>query len=166
MIEAYLKHEAERKEQGIPPKALDPEQTRELVKLLVKPPKGKEQFLLDLLVNRVSPGVDPAAEVKAGFLAEIVKGKVSCKKIDKLKAVELLGTMGGGYNVPPLVAALKVKPLAAAAAKALSGITYVYDAFDDVLALAKAKNAEARKVVESWASAEWFTARPGVRPLI
>ena len=121
MIEAYLKHEAERKAQGIPPKPLDPEQTRELVKLLVKPPKGKEQFLLDLLVNRVSPGVDPAAEVKAAFLAEIVKGKAHVPAvIDKLKAVELLGTMGGGYNVPPLVAALKVKALAAAAAKALS----------------------------------------------
>ena len=75
VIEAYLKHEAERKEQGVPPKPLDPEQTRELVKLLQKPPKGQEAFLLGLLENRVSPGVDPAAEVKAGFLAEIVKGK-------------------------------------------------------------------------------------------
>jgi len=162
VIEAYLKHEAERKEQGIPAKPLEPEQVRELVKLLVKPPKGQEKFLLDLLVNRVSPGVDPAAEVKAAFLAEIVKGKAKCAQIDKLKAVELLGTMGGGYNVPPLVAALKVKALAAAAAKALSGIIYVYDAFDEVLALSKAKNAEARKVVESWANADWFTARQGV----
>jgi aconitate hydratase 2/2-methylisocitrate dehydratase len=162
VIEAYLKHEAERKELGIPPKPLDPEQTRELVKLLQKPPKGKEQFLLDLLVNRVSPGVDPAAEVKAAFLAEIVKGKAKCPLIDKKRAVELLGTMGGGYNVPPLVAALKVKGLSADAAKALSRITYVYDAFDDVVALAKAKNADARKVVESWAAAEWFTARKGV----
>jgi aconitate hydratase 2 / 2-methylisocitrate dehydratase len=162
VIEAYLKHEAERKEQGIPAKALDPEQVRGLVKLLVKPPKGQEKFLLDLLVNRVSPGVDPAAEVKAAFLAEIAKGKARCAQIDKLKAIELLGTMGGGYNVPPLVAALKVKALAPAAAKALSGIIYVYDAFDEVLALSKAKNAEARKVVESWASAEWFTARQGV----
>ena len=106
MIEAYLKHEAERKAQGIPAKPLDPEQTRELVKLLQKPPKGKEQFLLGLLVDRVSPGVDPAAEVKAAFLAEIVKGKAKCPLIDKKRAVELLGTMGGGYNVPPLVAAL------------------------------------------------------------
>ncbi|HET9552781.1 MAG TPA: bifunctional aconitate hydratase 2/2-methylisocitrate dehydratase [Anaeromyxobacteraceae bacterium] len=162
MIEAYLKHEAERKDQGIPAKPLDPEQTRELVKLLQKPPKGKEQFLLDLLVNRVSPGVDPAAEVKAAFLGEIVKGKQKSPLIDKKKAVELLGTMGGGYNVPPLVAALKVKALAADAAKALSGLTYVYDAFDDVMALAKAKNADARKVVESWAAAEWFTSRQGV----
>lgn len=162
MIEAYLKHVEERSAQGVPPKPLDPEQTRELVKLLQKPPKGKEQFLYDLLANRVSPGVDPAAEVKAAFLADVVKGKAKCPVIDKRKAVELLGTMGGGYNVPPLVAALKVKALAADAAKALSGLTYVYDAFDDVMALAKAKNAEAKKVVESWAAAEWFTGRKGV----
>jgi aconitate hydratase 2 / 2-methylisocitrate dehydratase len=166
VIEAYLKHEAERKELGIPAKPLDPEQTRELVKLLQKPPKGKEQFLLGLLTDRVSPGVDPAAEVKAAFLADVVKGKAKSPLIDKKQAVALLGTMGGGYNVPPLVATLKVKGLAAEAAKALSGITYVYDAFDDVMALAKAKNADARKVVESWAAAEWFTARKGVRETI
>ncbi len=166
MIEAYLKHVEERKALGVPPKPLDPEQTREVCKLLQKPPKGKEAFLLDLLSNRVSPGVDPAAEVKAAFLAQVVSGKAKSPVIDKKKAVELLGTMGGGYNVPPLVAALKSKALAEDAAKALSGITYVYDAFDDVAALAKAKNAPARKVLESWAEAEWFTSKPGVRPEI
>ena len=162
MIEAYLKHEAERKAQGIPAKPLDTEQTRELVKLLVKPPKGKEQFLLGLLTNRVSPGVDPAAEVKAAFLAQLVTGKVKSPLLDKKQAVELLGTMGGGFNVPPLVAALKVKGLADLAAKALSRIIYVYDAFDEVAALAKAKNAAAKQVLESWAAAEWFTTRKGV----
>ncbi|HET8539459.1 MAG TPA: bifunctional aconitate hydratase 2/2-methylisocitrate dehydratase [Anaeromyxobacter sp.] len=162
MIEAYRKAEAERKELGVPPRPLDPEQTAELVKLLQKPPRGEEAFVLDLLENRVSPGVDPAAEVKAAFLAEIVKGTKKSPFLDKKKAVHLLGTMGGGYNVPPLVAALKNKALADDAAKALSGLTYVYDAFDDVAALAKAKNAAARKVLESWANAEWFTSRPGV----
>jgi len=162
VIEAYLKHVEERSAQGVPPKPLDPEQTRELVKLLQKPPKGKEQFLLDLLTNRISPGVDPAAEVKAAFLAQVVTGKAKSPLIDKKKAVELLGTMGGGFNVPPLVAALKVKALADLAATALSRIIYVYDAFDEVAALAKAKNAAARQVLESWAAAEWFTARKGV----
>ncbi len=162
MNEAYLKHEAERKAQGIPPKPLDPEQTKELVKLLEKPPKGQEQLLLGMLRDRVSPGVDPAAEVKAAFLADVVKGTKKSPVISKQDSVELLGTMGGGYNIPPLVAALKNKALADAAAKALSGLTYVYDAFDDVAALAKAKNAAAKKVVESWANGEWFTSRPGV----
>jgi aconitate hydratase 2/2-methylisocitrate dehydratase len=162
MMDAYLKHVEERKAQGIPPRPLDPEQTAEVVKLLQKPPKGQEQFLLDLLRNRVSPGVDPAAEVKAKFLAEIVKGAKKSPLISKSEAVAMLGTMGGGYNVPPLVAALKVKGLADDAAQALSGITYVYDAFDDVVALAKAKNAAAKQVLESWANADWFTSKPGV----
>ncbi|HEY6098079.1 MAG TPA: aconitate hydratase B, partial [Anaeromyxobacter sp.] len=162
MIEAYLKAEAERREQGVPAKPLDPEQTQELVKLLQKPPKGREELLLGLLENRVSPGVDPSAGVKAAFLADVVKGTKKSPLIDKKRAVQLLGTMGGGYNVPPLVAALKNRALAERAAKALSGLTYVYDAFDDVAALAKAKNAAAKQVLESWANAEWFTSRPGV----
>jgi aconitate hydratase 2/2-methylisocitrate dehydratase len=162
MIDAYLEAEAERKQLGIPPKPLDPEQTAEVVKLLQKPPKGKEQLLVGLLENRVSPGVDPAAGVKAAFLADVVKGTKKSPLVSKERAVELLGTMGGGYNVPPLVAALKNKALADRATKALSGLTYVYDAFDDVAALAKAKNAAAKKVLESWANAEWFTSKPGV----
>ncbi len=162
MIDAYLKTEAERQAQGIPAKPLDPEQTREVCKLLQKPPKGREQLLLDLLSKRVSPGVDPAAQVKAAFLADVVAGKAKSPLVDKKKAVQLLGTMGGGYNVPPLVAALKSKALADDAARALSGIIYLYDAFDDVAALAKAKNPAARKVLESWAGAQWFTSRPGV----
>jgi aconitate hydratase 2 / 2-methylisocitrate dehydratase len=161
VIEAYLKHEAERKAMGIPPRPLDPAQTKELVQLLQSPPKGQEAFLLSLLRDRVSPGVDPAAEVKAAFLADVVARKATSPLISRKEAVELLGTMMGGYNVPPLVAALSDPELAEAAAKALSQITYVYAAFDDVLALSKT-NAAAKKVVESWAKAEWFTGRPGV----
>src|SRR5512139_1303002 len=111
-MDAYQKHVEERKAQGIPPRPLDPEQTREVVKLLQKPPKGMEESLLKLLRERVSPGVDPAAEVKAAFLAQIVSGKARSPLITKKDAIFMLGTMGGGYNVPPLVAALKVKALA------------------------------------------------------
>jgi aconitate hydratase 2 / 2-methylisocitrate dehydratase len=162
VIEAYLKAEAERKAMGIPPKPLDPEQTRELVKLLEHPPAGRETFLLGLLRDRVSPGVDPAAEVKGGFLAAVVSGAKKSPLISRKEAVELLGTMMGGYNVPPLVAALSDPELAEGAAKALSQITYVYAAFDEVLALSKKGNAAAQRVIESWAKAEWFTSRAGV----
>ncbi|HEY5974330.1 MAG TPA: aconitate hydratase B, partial [Geobacteraceae bacterium] len=101
MIEAYLAHEAERKAQGIPALPLNPEQTAELCKLLTAPPAGKEEFLVHLLKERVSPGVDPAAEVKAAFLAEIVTGTKSSPLISKVDAIRLLGTMMGGYNVAP-----------------------------------------------------------------
>jgi len=159
VIDAYLKHEAERKAQGIPARPLDPEQTKELCKLLEAPPAGREAFLLDLLANRVSPGVDPAAEVKAGFLAGIVRGTKRSPLVSRAEAVRLLGTMMGGYNVGPLVEALSVPELADGAAQALSGTTQVYDAFDQVLELSKT-NAAARRVVDAWANAAWFTSRP------
>ena len=158
MIENYLRQEEERQAQGIPALPLTPEQTAELCELLVNPPAGKEDFVLELLTQRVSPGVDPAAEVKAAFLTEIVTGAKSSPLITPLKAVEILGTMIGGYNVQPLIDALDNAELAAAAACALSGLTYVYDAADQVIAKS-ASNVAAKKVVESWAAADWFTSK-------
>ena len=161
MIEAYLAHEAERAAQGIPALPLTPEQTTELCALLVAPPAGKEAFLLTLLKERVSPGVDPAAKVKAEFLAGILNGSKTSPLVSKVDAVRILGTMMGGYNVNPLVEALKDAELAEEAACALSGMTLVYDGFDQVVALS-ASNAAAKKVLTSWANAEWFTNKPGV----
>ncbi|RLB61759.1 MAG: aconitate hydratase B, partial [Deltaproteobacteria bacterium] len=165
MIEAYLMHEKERNAQGIPALPLSPEQTTDLCELLQNPPAGKEEFLLNLLAERISPGVDPAAEVKAAFLAEILSGTKSSPLIDKVKAVQILGTMIGGYNVQPLIAALSDAALADEAVSALSGMTYVYDAAAQVVKLSKS-NAAAKKVVESWANAEWFTSKAGVAEAI
>ena len=165
MIEAYLMHEKERNAQGIPALPLNPEQTADLCELLQSPPAGKEEFLMELFTERVSPGVDPAAEVKAGFLAEILEGSKSSPLIDKQKAVQILGTMIGGYNVQPLIAALSNAAVADQAAVALSGMTYVYDAAAQVIELSKS-NAAAKKVVESWAAAEWFTSKPAMPEII
>ncbi len=161
MIEAYLRHEEERNAQGIPALPLSPEQTAGLCALLQNPPADKENFLLNLFTERISPGVDPAAEVKADFLAAILTGAKSSPLIDKLKAVQILGTMIGGYNVQPLISALSDAELADAAACALSGLTYIYDAAEQVIDLAKS-NSAAKKVVDSWANAEWFTNKAGV----
>lgn len=161
MIEAYLKHEEERNAQGIPALPLNPEQITSVCELLQSPPAGKDDFLMHLLTERVSPGVDPSAEVKAGFLAEIISGSKSSPLIDKKKAIQILGTMIGGYNVQPLISALSDKDLAQDAASALCGMTYIYDAAEQVIELAKT-NAAARKVLESWANAEWFTRKPEV----
>jgi len=159
MIEAYLRHEEERNAQGIPALPLNPEQAQGLCELLQNPPAGKDEFLLNLFKERISPGVDPAAEVKAAFLGKLLKGEVSSPLVNKSDAIKILGTMIGGYNVKPLVDALQDASLADEAACALSGITLVYDAFDEVFALSKS-NAAAKKVVESWANAEWFTSKP------
>ncbi len=165
MIEAYLAHEAERAAQGIPALPLNPEQTAGLCELLVNPPAGKEAFLMNLLKERVSPGVDPAAKVKAEFLAAILNGSKTSPLVSKIEAVRILGTMMGGYNVAPLVDSLKVADLAEEAAKALSGMTLVYDAFDQVVELSKS-NEPAKKVLTSWANAEWFTNKPALAETI
>ncbi len=181
MLESYRKHVAERAALGIPPLPLDAKQTSELCELLKNPPKGQEDILLHLLRDRVSPGVDPAAYVKAGFLTAIAKKEITSPLISRIEAVQLLGTMVGGYNVQALIDLLQwptvslsdssetplvmggqgKEPIAAYAANALSKILLVYDAFHDVLELSKT-NPFAKRVIDSWAEAEWFTLRPTV----
>ncbi|MBD2344588.1 bifunctional aconitate hydratase 2/2-methylisocitrate dehydratase [Anabaena subtropica] len=179
MLESYRQHVAERAALGIPPLPLDAQQTSELCELLKNPPKGEEDTLLHLLRDRVSPGVDPAAYVKAGFLTAVAKKEVKSPVISSIEAVELLGTMVGGYNVQSLIELMQFatvsvsdssetplvmggegkEPIAAYAAAALSKILLVYDAYHDILELAKT-NPYAKQVINSWAEAEWFTSRP------
>ena len=160
MLEEYRKHVAERAAEGIVPKPLDATQMAALVELLKNPPAGEEEFLLDLLINRVPPGVDEAAYVKAGFLAAIAKGEANSPLVSPEKAIELLGTMQGGYNIHPLIDALDNDALAPIAAKALSQTLLMFDNFYDVEEKAKAGNNYARQVMHSWADAEWFLNRP------
>ncbi|WP_092283318.1 bifunctional aconitate hydratase 2/2-methylisocitrate dehydratase [Halopseudomonas sabulinigri] len=160
MLEAYRKHVEERAAQGIVPQPLNAEQTAGLVDLLKNPPAGEEEFLLDLLTNRVPPGVDEAAYVKAGFLSAIAKGEATSPLLTKLRAVELLGTMQGGYNIATLVELLDDSELAGAAAKELKHTLLMFDAFHDVAERAKKGNANAEAVMQSWAAGEWFTNRP------
>ena len=162
MLENYRKHVENRAAQGIVPKPLNEQQTAELVELLKNPPAGEEETLVDLLENRIPPGVDQAAYVKAAFLAAIVKGETTSPLISKLKAIELLGHMQGGYNVEPLIQALDDKELAKAAGDALKKTLLVFDAFNDVTEKAEAGNEVAKEVLQSWANAEWFTSRPEV----
>ncbi len=158
-IEEYNKEVEERAKLGVPPLPLDAKKTAKVVELL-KSGEEDQNFLLKLLENRVPPGVDDAAYVKAAFLNDVVKGNVKCEVITPIKAVEILGTMLGGYNVKPLVDALSSnnEEVAKVAAKALKNIILVYDAFNDVEELSKT-NKFAKEVLESWANAEWFTSR-------
>ncbi|PIG94164.1 bifunctional aconitate hydratase 2/2-methylisocitrate dehydratase [Gloeocapsopsis sp. IPPAS B-1203] len=160
MLEEYQQHVAQRQAMGIPPLPLDAQQIATVCELLKAPPAGEEETLLHLLRDRVPPGVDPAAYVKAGFLTAIAKGEATSPLISPIYAVELLGTMMGGYNVRSLVEFLSSddEALAIAATKALSKTLLVYDAFHDVEELAKT-NSRAQEVMQSWADAEWFTAR-------
>ena len=162
MLEEYRKHVAERAAEGIVPKPLDATQMAALVELLKNPPEGEKEFLLDLLINRVPPGVDEAAYVKAGFHAAIAKGEATSPLVTPEKAIELLGTMQGGYNIHPLIDALDNEKLAPIAAKALSSTLLMFDNFYDVEEKAKAGNVYAKQVMQSWADAEWFLNRPAL----
>ena len=162
MLDAYRKHEAERAALGIPPLPLTAQQTADLIELLKAPPAGEDAFLLDLLVNRVPAGVDDAAKVKASYLAALAFGSENNPLIPRARATELLGTMLGGYNVAPLVQLLDDAEVGAVAADALKHTLLVFDAFHDVEEKAKAGNANAKAVLESWANAEWFTSKPEV----
>ena len=158
MLNAYRDHVAERAALGLPPLPLSAEQTAALVEQLKSPPAGEEKLLVDLLENRVPAGVDQAAYVKAAFLCDIAKGDAASVLVTPRHAVQLLGTMLGGYNVQALVALLD-SPLGAEAAEALTHTTLMFDAFHDVQEKMLAGNAYAKKLVEAWAEAEWFTAR-------
>jgi len=162
LIEEYKAHTQERAKLGVPPLPLTPAQVSELVELLKADPIVEEEYLLDLLKNHVNPGVDDASYVKAAFLNAILTDDAHCKAIDKVEAVKILGSMMGGFNVGPLVEALKSShvEVAQAAADELKNTILVYDAFNTVKDLMDEGNSYAKEVIESWANAEWFLNKP------
>ncbi|WBY00932.1 bifunctional aconitate hydratase 2/2-methylisocitrate dehydratase [Ramlibacter tataouinensis] len=162
MLQAYVNHVAERAALGIPPLPLTAQQTAELIDLLKKPGTAEADFLLDLITNRVPAGVDDAAKVKASYLAAVAHGSEKCLIISRAKAIELLGTMLGGYNIGPLIELLDDAEVGAVAAEALKKTLLMFDQFHDVKEKADKGNANAKAVLQSWADAEWFTSRPEV----
>src|SRR5210317_919647 len=154
MLQDYKKHCEERKEQGIPPLPLSAQQTSSLVELL-KSEHDESELLLELLKERIPAGVDQAAYVKAGFLADITTGKTNSPYISKKEAVMILGTMLGGYNIQPLIKCLEDDELGETAAAALSTTLLIFDAFNEVLALSET-NKNAKTVIEAWDDGTWF----------
>ncbi|MEA3354803.1 MAG: bifunctional aconitate hydratase 2/2-methylisocitrate dehydratase [Campylobacterota bacterium] len=163
LIANYKAHTEERAALGVPPLALTAEQVADLVELLKASPIADVDYAMDMFVNKIPAGVDDAAYVKAAFLNDVVQGDVSCDAISPVKACEILGLMLGGFNVTPLVEALKIEgEVANCAAEQLKNTILVYDAFNDVKALMDGGNAKAKEVVESWANGEWFTNKPAM----
>ena len=165
MLKNYKEHVKERLQEGIPPLPLNAEQVSELVELLKAPPAGEEDFILDLITNRTPAGVDPAAYVKAAFLTDVAKGATSSPLIDKQLATKLLGTMLGGYNVESLIGLLEDDAVGGLAADGLSKTLLMFNAKHDVIELSKT-NKNAKRVVDSWSDAEWFTNKPKLPEVI
>lgn len=162
MLQAYNQHVQERAALGIPPLPLSAEQTGQLIELIKNPTGQDGAALVALLTHRVPPGVDDAAHVKASFLTAVADGELKVDLISRELATELLGTMVGGYNVKPLIDLLADNVVGKIAATALKKTLLMFDFFNDVGALAKSGNANAKEVIQSWADAEWFTSRPKV----
>ncbi|RZN57117.1 bifunctional aconitate hydratase 2/2-methylisocitrate dehydratase [Avibacterium paragallinarum] len=159
-LQNYQKHIDERAAQGVVPKPLDAEQTAQLIELLKNPPAEQADYLLELFKTRVPAGVDEAAYVKASFLAAIVNGTAHSPLISPESAVQILGTMQGGYNIEPLLQALDNEVLAPYAVSALSSTLLMFDNFYDVEQRAKQGNPYAQQILESWANADWYLSRP------
>jgi len=159
VLKEYREHVAERAQMGIVPLPLSAEQVASLIDLLKNPPANEAEFLMDLLTNRIPAGVDQAAYVKAGFLSAVAKGETISPLVSQEKAVELLGTMLGGYNIATLVQLLDSDNLAELAAEQLKHTLLMFDAFHDVVDKSKAGNQHAQAVIKSWAEAEWFTSK-------
>ncbi|AWX15857.1 bifunctional aconitate hydratase 2/2-methylisocitrate dehydratase [Mergibacter septicus] len=159
---SYQQQVEQRKAEGVCPQPLTAEQTAELIELLKNPPAINQDFLLELFETRIPAGVDEAAYVKASFLSAVAKGDVISPLISPEKAIEILGTMQGGYNIEPLINALDNPKLATIAAQALSKTLLMFDSFHDVVEKATAGNAFAQQILQSWADAEWFLSRPSL----
>lgn len=166
MLESYYKQATERANIGVVPKPMTAQEVSELAELLLNPLAGKEEELLTLLADRIPPGVDEAAKVKADFLNKIATKELSSPILSDEKAVELLGTMQGGYNVNYLINFLSDSKLGSVAAKALKHTVLAFYCFDDVAKLASQGNEFAKSVISSWADAEWFTSRPKLNETI
>ena len=162
MLAAYRQHVAERASLGIPALPLSADQTSDLVELLKHPPAGEEQFLVDLITNRVPAGVDDAAKVKCAFLASVAKGAETSPLVSRELATRLLGTMLGGFNIKPMIDLLDDPVVGAIAAEGLKKTLLMFDYFHDVKELADQGSVSAQGVLQSWADAEWFTSRPEV----
>ena len=162
MLDAYLEHVKERTTLGIPPKPLNATQAQLLLELLKNPSASQEKMLVDLIENRVPPGVDEAAYIKACFLSALVKGEDKSTLISPEKAISMLGMMQGGYNIDTLVSLLDDSKLADAAAKELKNTLLIFEAFHDVAEKVSAGNKIASEVIQSWADAEWFLNKPDI----
>ena len=162
-FDEYYAHVEERAKEGVPPLALSEKQTAAVIELLKNPPVGKEAELVELITSRVNPGVDPAAQVKAEFLFKVARGEEATPLISAERAVELLGTMVGGYNLDGLIRLVKeLGDLAPVAATALKNMVLSVNRFEDVQALADGGNEIAKDILVSWANGEWFTFLPEV----
>ncbi|MEZ9564255.1 bifunctional aconitate hydratase 2/2-methylisocitrate dehydratase [Vibrio artabrorum] len=167
MYQGYLEKIAQRKALGVAAPSLTVSEVEHFLQALAQGnTKQQDKHLLELITHMTPCGVDDAARVKAEYLWKFATGESNSPLLTSEKAIKLLGTMQGGYNVGYLIQALELDAIANFAAKSLKHIVMIYDEFTKVAKLASMGNILAQQVIESWAEAEWFQARPAIADTI
>ena len=124
------------------------EQVSKLCNLLENPGNENKDFLYEQFSQRIVPGVDDTSLLKAQFLFNICKNKIKSTIISNRYAVNLLGTMQGGYNVNILVNLLDDDELSYYAYKELSKTILIFDSYNDVVIKANKGNYNAKRLLE------------------
>ena len=150
-----------RESNGIYPEILKYNEVEELIRELKNPSEGEEVFLYYQFKNRILPGVDDTSKLKANFLLDIVEESSYSPIIDKIDAVQILGTMQGGYSIESLVKILNTD-LGKFAAEELKNNKLIFDYFYNIENLYKQGNPYAKEILESWANADWFKNKEAV----
>lgn len=149
----------ERKKLNIEPSILGYEEVELLINELKDPLEGEESFLLNQFTHRILPGVDNTSKLKANFLLDIIENRTRSPLIDKIDAINILGTMQGGYSIEALTKILD-SDWGIYAGEKLKNNILLFDYFYNVENSYKNGNIHAKNLLESWANAEWFTSRP------
>jgi aconitate hydratase 2/2-methylisocitrate dehydratase len=162
----YLDEIEQRKSQELDPKPIDGAELLSEIILQIKDSNHlyrKES--LDFFIYNVLPGTTSAAVVKSKFLKEIIIGESVVDEISVEFAFEQLSHMKGGSSVEVLLDIALGKDVSKAeqAAKVLKTQVFLYEA--DTSRLEKAFNAGnsiAKKIIESYSKAEFFTKLPDI----
>lgn len=162
----YLNEIENRKKQGLSPKPID---DGALVSELISQIKDLEnkhrELSLKFFIFNTLPGTTSAAGEKAKFLKEIILGSFALEEISPTFAFELLSHMKGGPSVEVLLDLALSDDLknAKQAAEVLKTQVFLYEADTDRLESAyKDGNEIAKDILQSYASAEFFTKLPDV----
>lgn len=152
---------ASRNKLNVEAEILKYDEVEELIGELKSPEEGEEYFLLNQFKHRILPGVDNTSKLKANFLLDIVEERSFSPLIDKIDAINILGTMQGGYSIEALIKILKTKN-GFYASQELKKNILLFDYFNTIEDLYKNGNIFAKDILESWANAEWFINREKV----
>ena len=92
MLSAHRDPAASHEAQCVPALPLNAEQTQLITASLQNPPADNNKYPLHLLSERIPPGVDEAAYVKATWLSAVAQGDAKSPLVSPLEATRLLGT--------------------------------------------------------------------------